>query len=994
MIGGRYQILDTLGSGGTGTVYRTTDLISGNVVAVKELNPLTASARMRHRREVLALRVLQAPGVVKLVDEGVSDGKPFIVMELVNGTPFPGAGRTKWDEIAPVTIALLETLARIHAIGIIHRDLKPANVLVDENGRPTLLDFGLARGDLIVDLNTTGPDTVVGTPRFQSPEQLTNNTLDPRTDLYSVGVMLWEALAPGRYPHPIDSYAALVTTRVWRDAPPLQFAAPEAPDGVCNLVDRLLARLPEARPRTANEALQDIKDLTTEVKREPFPRLGADGTVRRVLDTLHLMRSIDLAGPPGSGRTRCLQEVADALARSGRRSMWTRPGTRPFESIFNVIGLPETLVDEPEPNLPNIEQSVTRRLRETLLGGTVLLVDDAEELDHWSASLLDQLKDEGAIVRTWRDGPRDCVTLPPLEERDLIELFHGPDQLLHLREDGARALFERTGGTPGRMVQEVAAWVDNGLATWRDRRLVLDRTALDRLEGGVAVQVPATPSAFGASLKRGLEQTLAWITLIWPHSTTTMLRHVLERTPWEIDLMVTELERVGAVRRMPDGRVQPRLAAVALQEWTEKERKEAHAIAARLLHVGASGRFAHLVGAGDFASAAAEGLHVANKMVDQGYLGRALGVLGHAMQAAREAESGELERDLLVVGVKAALAENAVQPIAYIRYEVQRARHTVGVSDLSALLTAAADTFERDWETRRTNLEALAPFRDITLEAWRGSLRMALAISDPPTALGVLSEYATLAQATQSSFLLGKVLGWEGLVLYRQGRYVDAAKRQLAALPLKEGTADRASTLLNAAAAWLDGNELDQAKRCAEEAAALAREARLPVFEARAVGTLRAIRYRQALPITPDLEFVEALSLINAPQFGTLALITEGAVAWRNGALELAADLAQRARTGAELAANNAAKTVAHALYLNASGCTETEVWRGVLEDARRVHSAEARTQTLALAARLISLDQADLALLERSFAAWATDPQSPIRGAILAPAEIAAYIS
>jgi hypothetical protein len=992
-LGGRYELVGPLGSGGTGTVYAAKDLITTDTVAVKELNPLTSSARMRHRREVLALRVLQAPGVVKLFDEGVANGKPFIVMELVHGHPFPGKGRHTWEEIAPVTLALLETLARIHAIGIIHRDLKPANVLVDDNGRPTLLDFGLAWGDLIADLDATGPDAIVGTPRFQSPEQLTNQTLDPRTDLYSVGLMLWEALAPGRFPHPVDSYAALVTSRVWRDAPPLQFAAPEVPDRVCAIVDKLLARLPEARPRTANEVLQEIRDLSAEVKRAPFPLIGAERRVRHILDQIHDLRSVDIAGPSGSGRTRTLQEVADALARAGRRSAWTRRGARPYESIVDVVGALEA-PDGDVAELSMIEASVARRLRETLAGGTVLLVDDAEECDHWSATLLRRLAGDGAIVSAWREGPPGAVALHPMDEGELRALFHGPERLLHLPEDGARALFERTGGSPGRVVSEVAAWVDNGLASWRDRKLLLDRTALDRLEGGVAVQVPATPSAIGTHLKRGLEHMLAWITFIWPHSTVEMLRGVLDRTPWEIELMVTELERLSVVRRMPDGRIQPRLAALALQEWSDAERRDAHATAARLLPAGASGRFAHLVGASDFTNAATEGLFVANQMVERGYLGRALGVMGHALHAARDAESPLLERELLVVGVKAALGENAAPPIAHVRYEIQRSLDPIRLGDLDALLAAAEMSFQPDWQARRQKIEALAPFQDHRLEAWRGALRMGVSAGDPSLAAEVLSEYTALAKAERSSFLLGKALGWEGLLLYRRGEYAEAANRQLAALPLKEGTADRLSTLLNAAAAWLECEDLLKAERCVEEAVELAREARLPVFEGRALGALRTIQYRKGMALEPDLEFVDALSIIGAPQFGTLALTTEAAVAWRRAELDLAATLAKRGHAGAKIAGNPAAAAVSLALALSSEGATDRSAWGEVFELVQAISSEAARVQALGLAARAVRLDPPMQKLLDASYTAWSKNRSPTARGAVLAPFEIAPYIS
>ncbi|MFN7147547.1 MAG: serine/threonine-protein kinase, partial [Myxococcota bacterium] len=347
LLAGRYRLLDRLGSGGTGTVYRAQDLITAETVAVKILNPHTTSAALRHRREVLALRALQIPGVVRLIDEGRSEGRPFLAMEYLPGEPFPGSTRRTWKDIAAPTIALLETLARVHAAGVVHRDLKPANVLVDDTGRPVLLDFGLARGERLGEA-VTRPDSVVGTPRYQAPEQLAGQSVDARTDLYALGLMLYEALA-GRPPHPLDSIGALASARLYRDAPPLQYAAPDAPPDVCRVVDRLLARLPEARPGSAAEVIEALRGVAGASDRPPLPWLGPDTPVRLALDALHAQRPFVIRGAPGSGRTRCLQEIAEALARQGRRSAWTRSGARPFESVAPIVGQADTLDGDAPP---------------------------------------------------------------------------------------------------------------------------------------------------------------------------------------------------------------------------------------------------------------------------------------------------------------------------------------------------------------------------------------------------------------------------------------------------------------------------------------------------------------------------------------------------------------------------------------------------------------------------------------------------------------------
>src|SRR5439155_6685823 len=144
--------------------------------------------------------------------EGVDDGAPFVVMDLVEGTGFPGVPTpARWSEIEDATLCLLDVLSRVHASGVVHRDLKPSNVLVDAEHRVTLLDFGLCNGSVRDDGDDE--DVIVGTPAYLAPEQIRGETPTAATDLYALGLLLHHALV-GTLPHPTDDLPTLTRARL------------------------------------------------------------------------------------------------------------------------------------------------------------------------------------------------------------------------------------------------------------------------------------------------------------------------------------------------------------------------------------------------------------------------------------------------------------------------------------------------------------------------------------------------------------------------------------------------------------------------------------------------------------------------------------------------------------------------------------------------------------------------------------------------------------
>lgn len=271
VVAGRYRLDSLLGHGGHGVVWRAEDRLNGRPVAVKLLTPGPGHEPARVRREVAALRILRIPGVVRLLDEGSDQGRPFLVMDLVGGTPFPGRKRpVAWDAIAEPTMSLLRALGRIHAAGIVHRDVKPGNVLVSEDGEVTVLDFGLSLGDAIGSGLTQG-SAILGTPAFLAPEQFLGNPISPQTDLYATGLMLFHALT-NRIPHDKPRLSDMMRDRATTAAPSLAGVA-GVPAPVALVVDALLACNPDDRPGSALEAIQMLRGATVRGDRGPrLPR--------------------------------------------------------------------------------------------------------------------------------------------------------------------------------------------------------------------------------------------------------------------------------------------------------------------------------------------------------------------------------------------------------------------------------------------------------------------------------------------------------------------------------------------------------------------------------------------------------------------------------------------------------------------------------------------------------------------------------------------------
>ena len=276
---GQYEILGALGAGGMGEVYSARDPVLGRKVAIKVL-PVRLSedvetlARFTH--EARSASSLNHPNIVTIHDIDTEHGRPYIVMEYIDGRDlrsYVTDESLNARKTLDIAAQIAEGLAAAHEHGIVHRDLKPENVMVTKDGFVKILDFGLAKmtrpaehDDVTAELNLPGttPGTILGTVGYMSPEQATGKPLDPRSDQFALGAILYE-LATGKAafdaPNAIDTLSAILH----EDPPPIQGINPKAPEHFCWIVERLLSKDPNERYASTRDVAHELRALSTQI---------------------------------------------------------------------------------------------------------------------------------------------------------------------------------------------------------------------------------------------------------------------------------------------------------------------------------------------------------------------------------------------------------------------------------------------------------------------------------------------------------------------------------------------------------------------------------------------------------------------------------------------------------------------------------------------------------------------------------------------------------
>jgi serine/threonine protein kinase len=263
LLAGRYQIEALIGRGGMSDVYRGTDIVLQRPVAIKILTDRSEDIRKRFLREAQSMARLNHPNVVGVHDAAQSDGVSFIVMEYVQGRTLATISPSELTVHTALRyiLDLLEALAFAHENNVIHRDVKPANIMVLPGGTIKVMDFGLSRRTSEMS-SVTNAGEIVGTIAYLSPERFLGKAADARSDLYSVGVVMYEVFT-GTVPfkNEADDLVAVIFAHVNEPPPPLRTINPAVPAPIERIVLKLLEKDPDRRYQSAREVIAEIKAL-------------------------------------------------------------------------------------------------------------------------------------------------------------------------------------------------------------------------------------------------------------------------------------------------------------------------------------------------------------------------------------------------------------------------------------------------------------------------------------------------------------------------------------------------------------------------------------------------------------------------------------------------------------------------------------------------------------------------------------------------------------
>ncbi len=391
VLDGRYRVEGPLAHGGMSTVYTGTDLRLDRTVAIKVMAPALAldpAFVERFTREARASARLSHINVVSVYDQGEDAGKVFLVMELVRGRTLRDLLHERRRLAPDLAVSLLEpilaALSAAHRAGLVHRDVKPENVLLSDDGVVKVADFGLARAVAQAAV-TTATGMVLGTVAYVAPEQVSRGTTDPRTDVYSAGILLYEMLT-GVAPYSGDSPISVAYRHVHDDVPPPSAIVPGLPDELDAITMRATRREPGARPADAGAFLAELYDVRTDLGlvRVPVPARPPDlpagddddGDRTTVLGATSPIGGDPPPSPPPTPTGQLAPTVASAAARPSAAPTTPPPpsGPPPAAGLAAREGVAPPTTGEPPEEESVADDEQERHRRRFLIALLVILL--------------------------------------------------------------------------------------------------------------------------------------------------------------------------------------------------------------------------------------------------------------------------------------------------------------------------------------------------------------------------------------------------------------------------------------------------------------------------------------------------------------------------------------------------------------------------------------------------------------------------------------------
>ncbi|MEU6146659.1 Stk1 family PASTA domain-containing Ser/Thr kinase [Streptomyces sp. NPDC047081] len=519
VLDGRYRVDARIAVGGMATVYRALDTRLDRVLALKVMHPALASDGTfveRFIREAKSVARLAHPNVVQVFDQGTDGSYVYLAMEYVAGCTLRDVLRERGALQPRAALDILEpvlaALGAAHRAGFVHRDMKPENVLIGDDGRVKVADFGLVRSvDTVT--NTTG--TVLGTVSYLAPEQIDNGTADPRVDVYACGVVLYEMLTGDR-PHEGDSPAIVLYKHLHEDVPPPSAVVPGLPYELDELVASATARTPDLRPYDAVALLAQARDVRAALSADQLDAVPPQAvteehrnisedrtsviprslTVPRPLpvneDEPALHRTSRLESPPplpprargGRSRRGPLAIVVAVLLILGVGTGVWYINSGQFTKVPLVLAKTQAQASKQLSDAGLDLGTVKHAYSDTVKRGTVISSDPEPG---------SRIRDNSRVTLTISDGP-ETVQVPALQG---------------YRLDKARALLKKDGLEPGMVTREFSDDVPKGFVISSDPEEGTKRHAGSAIaltvSKGSAVDVPDVTGEDLADAKADLE---------------------------------------------------------------------------------------------------------------------------------------------------------------------------------------------------------------------------------------------------------------------------------------------------------------------------------------------------------------------------------------------------------------------------------------------------------------------------------------------------------